>query len=209
MMGSPRNLLSIVATILVASLARAQPASQPDNAGLPVVKRHADMAHSSITFRTQHFGIIDIVGWFEDFDVVLYSESEDFSGAVIEARLSPASVRMPNPDMAGNLRGMFDVENYPDILFVSTSVEPTVGQHYKIVGDLTMKGVTREVEWTGTYNGSWMPPDAGPGFTIHGMIDRLAFGVGDAERIGGQGHMIIGDTVHVICNIRLGLTEPR
>ena len=64
----------------------------------------ADTAHSSIQFRTRHWGIHDIIGWFEDYEVIVYADYADFTNAVVEARVRPASVRMPNPAMAGNLR---------------------------------------------------------------------------------------------------------
>ena len=65
----------------------------------------ADPAHSSIVFQTGDWGVVDLVGWFEEYEITVHSSELDFSDAVIEARIDPASVRMPNPQMAAIDRG--------------------------------------------------------------------------------------------------------
>jgi polyisoprenoid-binding protein YceI len=50
----------------------------------------ADPEHSSIMFQTGHWGIVDVVGWFEGYEIAVHSSKLDFSDAVVEARIDPA-----------------------------------------------------------------------------------------------------------------------
>ncbi len=165
----------------------------------------SDPAHSSIVFRTGHWGVVDVVGWFETYEIHVRGSALDFSDAVVEARLEPASVRMPNPDMAGNLRQhFFEVEKFPEVRFRSTKVEPTSeASVFTLTGALTMKEVTRPVVFTMRFNGYGTPPQGAPGFTLEAALDRLEFGVGGMERMMGTGHPMVDADVEVICNIRL------
>lgn len=63
---------------------------------LPSTKYVSDDDHSSISFRTKHWEIVDIIGWFSDFKVIMYSDKPDFSDAVIYAEVNPKSIVMPN-----------------------------------------------------------------------------------------------------------------
>jgi polyisoprenoid-binding protein YceI len=163
----------------------------------------ADRAHSSITFRASHWGIVDIVGWFEDFDIDVEVAGTGFSDAVVTANVRTASVRMPNAKMAGNLRGMFDVAAYPHAIFKSTRVERADSVTYRITGDLTMKGVTVPVTWEAVFNGFGYPPGADPGFTAKTVLNRLDFGIGDREVHGSNGELVVGEKIEVTCNVRL------
>ncbi len=63
-----------------------------------------DTTHSSVQFKVRHWGIYDIVGWIESYDVSVYFTELDFSDAIVVAKLRPASIIMPNRVMAGNLK---------------------------------------------------------------------------------------------------------
>jgi len=163
----------------------------------------ADPTHSSIDFRTQHWGILDIIGWFEDYDIRVELTDNDFETAAVVARMRPASVRMPNAGMAKNLRGMFDIESYPEIVFESTSVRKNGENSYILVGNLAIKGVTKRVEWDVVFNGFGYPPGTMPGFTASTTINRLDFGVGQPEDLPSGAAPTIGEQVHITCNLRL------
>jgi polyisoprenoid-binding protein YceI len=165
----------------------------------------ADPAHSSILFETGHWGVVDLVGWFEEYEITVHSSELDFSDAAIEARIDPASVRMPNPEMAANLRNLFFlVEEFPEVLFRSTKVEKTEDKDvFTLIGMLTMKSVVKEMVLTVRFNGYGSPPMGAPGFMLHGELDRLDFGVGDMEFMQGTGHPMVDAEVQITCNIRL------
>jgi polyisoprenoid-binding protein YceI len=161
----------------------------------------ADRAHSSITFTTSHWDILDIVGWFEDYDIEVEVAGAEFADAEIVARIRLDSVRMPNPDMAVNLRGMFSTSDHPEAVFRSTRVSTEDDVHFVIAGEFTLKGVTEPMTWHATLNGFGYPPDALAGFTATGTLSRLDFEVGDRELHNDS--LLIGDVVEVVCNIRL------
>jgi polyisoprenoid-binding protein YceI len=188
-------LLLIAAAVIIVGDAKGQ--------SRPVLEWVADRAHSSIEFRTSHWGIVDIIGWFAEFEVVVYSDSDDFADAVIEAWVAPASVQMPNSGMATNLRRMFAVQEYPDARFRSTDVRFLSDNEYEVTGQLTMRGVTREIKLLATFNGRGFMPNGLPGFTLHTDLNRLEFGIGEEEVLEENQNPTIGYIVKVTCNIRL------
>lgn len=167
----------------------------------PPLKWAADKAHSTIEFRTSHWAIIDIVGWFIDFDVRVLADRDDFTDAIIAVRLNPDSVQMPNMDMASNVKAMFDTSTHPFVEFRSTSVRLLNKNNYEILGKLTMKGITKEIALHGTHNGFALRPNGIPGFTFQIKLNRLDFGLGDGEEV--RSDKMIGHEVIVTCNIRL------
>ena len=84
----------------------------------------ADLLHSSISFRTMHWGIVEIIGWFEKFDVTLKKDGENWESSEINIVIYPKSVRLTNMEMAGNLQGetFFDTEKYPEMIFESKKI---------------------------------------------------------------------------------------
>ena len=165
----------------------------------------ADLQHSSIMFETGHWGVVDVVGWFEDYEVKVRSRKLDFSDALVEVRINPASVRMPNPAMAANLRNLFfQVQQFPEVSFQSTRVDAgNKNNHLRLSGQLTMKGVTHELVLDLSFNGYGSPPQGAPGFKLRGTLNRLDFGVGEMELMDGTGHPMVDAEVRLICNIRL------
>ncbi len=169
----------------------------------------ADLAHSSIEFRTSHWGIVDIIGWFDDFEIAVWDNGEDFTGAAVEAAIRLGSVRMPNMEMAANLHGMFDIEQFPVARFVSTKVEKTGAGAYRMIGELTLKGATREIAWDVRFNGFGAPPHGAPGFTATTTLERLDYGIGDAAVLPGTERPIVGHEILIRCNLRLTQSSAR
>ena len=67
-----------------------------DKPDLPKTTYTADMDNSSIAFRTRHWDIVDLIGWFGRYEIVMYADKPDFSDAVIMAVVDPTSIMMPN-----------------------------------------------------------------------------------------------------------------
>jgi polyisoprenoid-binding protein YceI len=115
-----------------------------------------DPAHTRIGFVARHAMVTKVRGSFNEFDGSGYFDAENPSNSKLALTIKAASVDTRNPDRDGHLRSgdFLDVESYPDITFVSTSAEQLDDSHFRITGDLTVKGVTRSVaadlELTGT-----------------------------------------------------------
>ena len=105
-----------------------------------------DPAHSSVGFSARHLGLSKVRGLFTRFSGEVDGDPSDLTTASGRFEVEMDSVDTGSPDRDAHLKGadFFDVENYPKMAFVSSSVTRN-GADYKMVGDLTIKDVTREV----------------------------------------------------------------
>jgi polyisoprenoid-binding protein YceI len=141
-----------------------------------------DPMHSKLGFIITHMGIADVAGYFRTFEVTVSSSQADFSDAVIQMTTDVKSVDTFVEPRDNHLRSadFFDVEKYPQMTFTSTSVERIEGNKYKLTGDLTMHGVTRQVVMDMVYRGT-VTNDKGStaGLQITGALKRSDFGIGE------------------------------
>jgi polyisoprenoid-binding protein YceI len=143
-----------------------------------------DKGHHQIGFAARHLGISIIRGHFDRSEVAVNLDAEDPTQWSMNATIDAASINTGNERRDDALREdkYFDVANYPTITFESRRVEKN-GDGYRVFGDLTMHGTTREIELAVTYNGEAVDRDLTKrGFSGRGVIDRFAFGVGDPNR---------------------------
>jgi len=106
-----------------------------------------DKAHSSPTFTVRHL-FTPVSGHFKDFTGTVQWNAADPTKSSVEITIQTASIDTGNEKRDGHLRtaDFFDAEKNPTITFKSTKIEPTdVKDHYKVTGDLTMRGVTKPV----------------------------------------------------------------
>jgi polyisoprenoid-binding protein YceI len=105
-----------------------------------------DGAHSSAEFSAKHMMISTVRGRFDDFSGTV-SLDENPSKSSVEVTFKTASISSGSPDRDGHLRSpdFLDVENHPDMTFVSKAVELTSDTTAKVTGDLTIRTVTRPV----------------------------------------------------------------
>ncbi len=120
-----------------------------------------DVAHSRIGFVARHAMVTKVRGSFNEFEGRGYFDAADPSRSKLEVTIQAASIDTRNADRDAHLRGndFFDMENFPEIRFVSTSVEGLDDDNYRVSGDLTIKGVTKAVtidfETTGAAVDPW------------------------------------------------------
>ena len=131
-----------------------------------------DAAHSEIGFKVKHLMISTVKGNFETFQGEVNQDGE------INVSLDVNSINTGNSDRDGHLKSgdFFDVENFSTITFTSKGFKPEMST---IVGDLTIKGVTKTVELKSDYNGKGVDPwgNTKHGFEIYGSINRTDFGL--------------------------------
>jgi len=164
----------------------------------------ADRDHSSLQFRTQHWGIHDVVGWFEDFDVKVVTYGDEFADAEIEVKINMNSIRMPNMEMAGNVEEMFDAVSFPVATYQSSRIERIDEFNYRVFGDLQVKGVTEEIELKVKINGYANDMSKGtPGVTFTAVLNRLHFGAGGIDFSTANGKPTIDSMIYITCNMRL------
>ncbi|MEY2848986.1 MAG: hypothetical protein RI885_1651 [Actinomycetota bacterium] len=138
-----------------------------------------DPMHSEVTFSVRHLAISKVKGSFETFDVTVVTTDNPLD-TTVTASIDVASVDTRQKDRDAHLRtnDFFAIDEYPTIDFTSTSVEFD-GEAATIHGDLTLRGVTKPVTFTGEFGGvvvnGYGQTVAGASFTT--KIDRLDYGV--------------------------------
>ena len=142
----------------------------------------ADGAHSNVNFTVTHLLISEVTGRFDTFDIQAVADDE-FNNPSFTVTIETASVNTNVERRDNDLRSerFFDVTTYPSITFKSTSVEKTGEKTFKLIGDLTIRGVTKSVELNGKLNGiitdrRSQKLKAGIKFTT--TLKRSDFGVG-------------------------------
>ncbi len=114
----------------------------------------SDNAHTNMNFSVSHLVISEVTGKFRVFDIEAQAD-ENFNAPSFSVKIEPASIDTDNERRDNHLRSadFFEVEAYPAITFTSTAVEKTGENTFKLTGDLTMHGVTRQVTLDGKLNG--------------------------------------------------------
>ncbi len=165
----------------------------------------ADTAHSTITFRTDHWDIVKLYGWFEDFEVRMYTDEPDFSDAEIFARVNVATIRMPNTRMAASVIQVpyVDTKEYPYAVFSSTGFSKTGDNMFKVPGKFEMNGHSINTEFIARYTGHAYPGENSIcGFHITGAINRHDFGIAGDDRL-HSGLAVHGDTIFLEMSMRM------
>jgi polyisoprenoid-binding protein YceI len=135
-----------------------------------------DKAHSSISFSVRHMMISTVRGRFEEFDGTFELNETDPTQSRVEVAIQTTSINTKEAQRDAHLKSpdFFDVEKYPVITFKSKRIEKLDKQHARLVGNLTIKGITKEVvldvEYAGQAKSPWGTVNAG--FTAQTKINR-------------------------------------
>jgi polyisoprenoid-binding protein YceI len=120
-----------------------------------------DPAHSRVGFVARHAMVTKVRGSFNEVEGSGYFDAENPSNSRLELTIKAHSIDTRNADRDAHLRSndFFDMDTYPEIRFVSTSVEKVDEENYRVTGDLTVKDVTRAItldfELTGVAQDPW------------------------------------------------------
>jgi len=143
-----------------------------------------DKPHSQLSFAVTHLGVSDVSGTFNDFDVTVNSSKPDFSDAKFEftATVNSIDTRVEARDKHLKSADFFDAEKYPQMTFKSTALKQVNKDNYKLSGDLTIHGITRQVTMDLLYRGTVENPMSKKqtaGFQLTGVVKRSDFGIGE------------------------------
>lgn len=162
-----------------------------------------DKVHSKIGFSVVHMVVSETEGVFKDYTASVVSKSDDFNGAEVSFSAKIASISTENERRDNHLKSpdFFDAEKFPEITFKGNLVKE--GSKYKLRGDLTMKGVTKKVEFDVVYGGM-VNTGRGTkaGFKVTGVINRQEYGVSWANKLAG-GEMVVSDDVTLVIKVEL------
>ena len=140
-----------------------------------------DPVHSHIGFVARHAMVTKVRGTFDEFTGSLHLDAENPANATAEITIEVASVDTRNEQRDGHLRtnDFFDIAQYPQITFKSTSIEQDGTETFKVTGDLTIKGVTKSISVDFEYGGLATDPfgNVRVGFEGKAALNRSDYNV--------------------------------
>lgn len=159
-----------------------------------------DHSHSQITFSVRHMMVTNVRGEFDKFSGTVEFDEKTPANSKINVQIEAASINTKEPKRDDHLRSadFFDAANYPYLYFVSKNIVATDAQHGRVIGDLTIRGVTKEVvldvEYTGSIKSPWGTTSAG--FNAQTKINRADWGLtwNAALEAGG---VLVGDDIKI------------
>lgn len=165
---------------------------------------NADVSHSRVGFSVKHLGISTVHGEFGEFEGRLTVGDEGLASAAIVGTVKVASVDTKEEARDEHLRSadFFDAEGNPEITFESTGVTPAGDDEFTITGNLTINGVTNEIELDAEIEGFEVDPwdNQRVGIEIKGAISRGDFGMKFNQAL-GSGNVLVGDKVKLSLDI--------
>lgn len=159
-----------------------------------------DTAHSEITFKVKHMMISTVTGHFDEFEATVETEDDNFTNAKIEFSAKTASINTKNKQRDSHLKSddFFNAEEYPEIKFVAKSYE-----NDKLIGDLTIRDVTKEVSLVTDFNGIAVDPYGATkaGFELNGKISRKDFNL-TWNAVTEAGSVVVADDIKIIAHVQ-------
>jgi polyisoprenoid-binding protein YceI len=162
-----------------------------------------DPAHSKVGFGVKHMGIATVRGEFTEFDGTL-EIGEDLSSAKVYGTVKAQSVDTNEAQRDDHLRSpdFFDVGQFPELRFESTSIEALDDEEFRITGRLTIHGVTNEIVLHADVQGTDVDPwgNERVGLEVTGQLSRGDYGMRFNQAL-GSGNMLVADKVKLALDI--------
>ena len=165
-----------------------------------------DSAHSHVAFSARHMMIAKVRGRFENFSGTIDFNENNPAASTVNVEIDTASINTREEQRDNHLRSpdFLDVENHPKLTFQSKRVEQAGSESGILIGDLTIRGVTKEValdvEYAGQAKSPWGTTSAG--FSGSTTINRKDWGLewNQALETGG---VLVGDKVRIDIELEL------
>jgi polyisoprenoid-binding protein YceI len=159
-----------------------------------------DTMHSEIGFKVKHMMISTVSGSFEDFDASVEAEDDSFKNADFNFIAKVDSISTKNADRDAHLKSddFFSAEKFPELTFKSKSFDGN-----KLLGDLTIRDITKEVALDVDFNGIAVDPygQTKAGFEAETTINRKDFNL-TWSAITEAGSIVVSDKVKLIANVQ-------
>lgn len=178
-------------------------AALPTGVGAETARWDVDLDHSIIEFRVVHMVVSKTAGRFMDYSGFIEMDPDAKTFTTVEATINTASVNTNQEKRDAHLRNVdfFDVEKFPTMTYKLKSYKKQ-GDGYAAVGDLTLRGVTKEITLVGTFNGATKDPwgNTRAGFNAEGKLNRKDFGMVWNKTL-DSGGLVVGDEVQIRLDI--------
>ena len=175
----------------------------PIPAGAETARWNIDPDHSALEFRVAHMVVSKTSGRFTDYQGFVEMDADTKALKSIEATIKAGSIDTNHDKRDAHLRNadFLDVERYPTMTYKMSQYQKQ-GETYTIIGDLTLRGVTKQVTLSATFNGVTEDPwgNMRAGFSADGTLNRKAFGM-VWNKVLDSGGLVVGDEVHIHLDI--------
>ena len=172
---------------------------------------NVDHDHSTVGFQVRHMVISKTNGKFTDYSGFIVMDPDTQDVKTIEAVIETKSVFTDHTKRDEHLRSedFFDVQKYPTMTYKMKSYKKT-GEEYTALGDLTLRGVTKEIKLVGNLNGVTKDPwgNTRAGFTAEGTLNRKDFGMDFSPTL-DSGGLLVGNEVKLILEIEVIKEKPQ
>lgn len=163
-----------------------------------------DPAHCEVRFRARHMLVSNVTGQFNRFDATAETDGDSVENAHITFTAETASVDTGVEQRNNHLRSddFFNSEKYPVLTFRSTSFKKMKDDNYQLKGDLTIRDITKPVEFAVEFGGEIKDPYGNQrrGFTVAGKINRKEFGL-KYNALLETGGAVVSDEIKVDCHV--------
>ena len=180
-------------------------ATQTLQAADGVASWSVDRVHSKIGFKVKHLGISNVRGEFREYDASISLDGTDLSTLKTSATIKTGSVFTDNERRDGHLRSpdFFSAEDFPTMTFTSKGVRNVKGSEFELVGDLTIRDVTKEVVLEAEFLGvASMGDEERAGFEARTTINRLDYGLA-WNKVTEAGGFVVGHDVQIILELEV------
>ena len=164
-----------------------------------------DSSHSSLHFSVRHLVIAKVRGTFARWSGTVEVPDGDFAKATVAVTIDASSIETGVADRDGHLKSpdFFDVPQHPELRFVGKRVQPRSGDEIDVIGDLTIRGITREVVLRVEQHGQATDPwgNVRAAFSAKTTIDRKDFGLTWNQALEAGG-VLVGDKVEIEAEIQ-------
>jgi len=165
-----------------------------------------DPAHSHVEFAVRHLMITTVRGRFGDVQGTVLTDAADPTKAEVDVTIAANSIDTREAQRDAHLRSadFFDAEKFPALTFKSTRVTDVHGDRFKLAGDLTMRGVTKEVILDVTAEGRGKDPWGGEraGYSATTKVSRSDFGL-TWNQVLETGGFAVGDEIKISLDLEL------
>lgn len=165
-----------------------------------------DKSHSKVGFSVSHLVIAEVEGKFNNFDGNISTNGENFEDAKIDFTVDVNSIDTDNEGRDKHLKSddFFNAEKFPKITFKGKSMTKVGDKKYKLIGDFTMRDVTKEIALDVKFNGTTKDPwgNIKAGFKITGEVNRFDYGLKWNKTV-ETGGLVVGDIVTLSINLEL------
>jgi polyisoprenoid-binding protein YceI len=168
---------------------------------VPTGTYNVDPSHSSVGFEVKHMGIATVRGAFRRFTGTIDATGE---APVLRGTVEVASIDTGDEQRDAHLTApdFFDVEQYPEISFHTTAIQATDDSRIRLAGEITMKGITKPIELTGTAAEGGADPWGNEriGFEVEGVIDRRDFELKWNQTL-PNGNLLVSNEVKLLISV--------